>query len=324
MWAVSPYALWRRDTGVYARPKWDNIGYFLKKVGTRAQCEALISVLNRDWIDMCLDGAQVQSVYREIAVDKRNLPMRVLQARVDEDAISKRCFAKDGVWFVDFVVVEDASLLEYKYAIDSKNRVGRVLHTLIEGPPRVGWSDKPNYVLVSGIAGASPAESAAHKKYSECSNLLRAAAYLEKWKTDLSSPDLSKRRMAASALFNLDFGVAGAVRELTKALADDDWEVRYHAAAAMEQVGAAARNCVPELVRLLRDKNPHVRQAAARAVFTLGGADERIEAAKVLRQIGSQAYCSISVLRGGLKDGNASVRAAATAAIDAIERDQAK
>ena len=83
------------------------------------------------------------------------------------------------------------------------------------------------------------------------------------------------------------------------------------------------KNSVPELLKVLRDKNPHVRQAAARAVLT-GRAASRIEAARVLGQIGSEAYCSISVLKAGLKDENPDVHAAAHAAIDAIERDQAK
>jgi hypothetical protein len=317
---VTPYAIRRLDTGVYARPQWDNIGYFIKTVKTRAECESLISVLHRHWRRWALSGLQFQAVADSIRSDQRKLPLKVVTADIDMETLSKRCFVENGTWFVHFITFDDATLIENKYAIDSRNRVAHRSRVLVEGPPDVPFSEPKYDNAVSGLQGLGP-ESDAHKSYLLCKRFLWRAAFLKEWRKDLRSSDSTRRREAAQKMWCLLDEAAGAVPELTGELANEDWRTRYNAASALLSAGPAGRAALPELRKLLRDKNPEVREAAAQAVFALGAGDARIVAAQLLGQYQSQAGRSLMVLRDGLKDENPAVRAAATAAIEVIERE---
>lgn len=322
MFDVEPSALLRCDTEVCARPSCENLGYFLKPLETRAQFEAAIAVLNKLWLDRSLDAAQFRNAIREIKADKRKLPLEILQTEVDERTLSKRGFAKDRVWYAHFVFVDGASIIEHKYAIDARNRIAHKSRVLVKGPSEPPFSDPRNDFGISIVVGCPQPESAVHRTYRACSELLRRAAFLDQWKRELSDPSAARRIEAAQDISCLFDAAAGAEPELTKALADVDSRVRYFAAESLEQIGPSARIAVPALFTALHDRDTNVRSTAARAIFEWGARDARIEAAKMLAKIGS--YSSITVLKRGLTDQDADVRAAAAAAIEAIERESSR
>jgi len=117
MFDVEPSALFRRDTGVCARPRWDSLGYFLKPLQTRAQFEAAIAVLNKSWLDRCLDAAQLRKALSEIKADKRKLPLEILQTAVYERTLSKRGFARDGVWYRCWHKRSDLTIMRIAYQL---------------------------------------------------------------------------------------------------------------------------------------------------------------------------------------------------------------
>ena len=315
---VSPCAIFRRDTGIYSRPRWDNIGYFLKPIKTREQCEAAISVLHEYRARLRLGITELRIVVQKIRSERRDPPFKIFNAEVESDLVSKGWFRRDGVWLADMVLIEDASIIQYKYAIDPKNRIARRSKVIVQGPGRPRGAIFEQGVPILGLGNVPPQISTAYRKFSACQKFLWAAGCLNQWKTDLINPDVAKRRAAAMAISSLDSEVVDAVPELTGALADTDAEVRCRAATALTLVGAAAKDSLPALKKALQDKDKRVREIAAGIVLLLGPAEARIEAAQALGRLGCEASSSLPLLDVASKDKNPAVQAAAHAAIDAI------
>jgi hypothetical protein len=315
-----------RENGVYAEVAWDNIGFFLKGIENAEQFKVLLALLHDEW-SSCLNVGQLRQVLAAVDSQTEGFPLRVTRRDFDADLISKSCFVKDGVWCVDFVIIEGASVVEYKYAVDKHNRIARLRRLLVEGPPSHGPGHYPGPIRVHpGVLQASKtaepqkepevvAEGTAEPYidwYGYCSQVLRTAAFLPEWRTDLADRDATVRRKAASELrhvtevandskhFQFHF-LKDAIPDLAKALRDEDEEVRHYSASALGNIGALA---VGELRKALADPNTNARISAARAIATVGPA----------------AKDAIPDLRKALADPEPAVREAAEKAIKHIEQ----
>lgn len=145
---------------------WDNIGHFLTKIDNAQQCQAVIELLHQRWYEEVSVDA-FRRVVRAVESDVDGLPLKVLHEDIEEDLIAKGLFRKDGYWLVNFIAFELASAVEYKYAIDSKNRFARIRRVLIEGPP----------YAYPGSMGVGTAEGRERERVClQCVRFLRTAA----------------------------------------------------------------------------------------------------------------------------------------------------
>lgn len=122
------------EKGLYAYVSPSNIGYFLGKIETSAECAAVLSLFHDDPIENSLPGASVRRMIHAVETDGHGLPLKVMQEDINEELLSTGCFTIDGSWFVNFAVIEDTYLIEYKYSIDETNRIAVAKQVLIQGP----------------------------------------------------------------------------------------------------------------------------------------------------------------------------------------------
>lgn len=133
---VYPSDILAREKGRGAFVKWDNIGHFLAEIKSVEQCRAVLALLHDPWFsEGRLTADQLRRATRKVKTDTGGLPLKVLREDFDDDLITKGCFQKDGYWLVDFALIEGASIVEYKYAIDGNHRIARIRRVLVEGPP---------------------------------------------------------------------------------------------------------------------------------------------------------------------------------------------
>jgi HEAT repeat protein len=154
----------------------------------------------------------------------------------------------------------------------------------------------------------------------------------------LKSPDVLKRRQAASALGHRGSLAVAAVPALVAVLKDDPVPtVRSQAAAALGGIGILAKAAVPDLLNALKDGDALVRETAAEAL-----ADIRVDAPKVvpalvallsdkeidvrcaaaasLGDFGAAAQSAVEDLKKAHKDKHPFVSEAAGDALKAIDR----
>ena len=89
----------------------------------------------------------------------------------------------------------------------------------------------------------------------------------------LADSDVSKRRAAATALFELGSQAAGAVPALLRLL--DDPDVRFPALRALQAIGTEAYSAAPKVAALLSDPDDFVRHAATAALAHIAPTSEK-------------------------------------------------
>jgi hypothetical protein len=111
-----------------------DVGLFVEKVETERDFKSLLrrlyNVGTEDWLSPC----EFQAVLRRVEAAPVGLRLNVVSRQIEPDVITRGAFRRDGVWLAALVVRQAASLVEFKFAIDEKKRVGYHRRTLIEGP----------------------------------------------------------------------------------------------------------------------------------------------------------------------------------------------
>ena len=132
-----------KENGQYTRVTWQNVGYFLSEVTEERQFRAIIALLHEcfdpenatsvgpGWTPVSTEG--YQEVMRRIATDTNRLPFKISPKQPNDKLLSKGVFRENDRWHVNVLCLEDASLVEYKYVMTRKNRIGRMRRVVIEG-----------------------------------------------------------------------------------------------------------------------------------------------------------------------------------------------
>jgi hypothetical protein len=143
--------------------------------------EALLSLLHGEGMKSRVTAQQFQRVARAVEAAGKDVPMRVTSKEVDAKMVDRGCFVENGTWFADLLIVEGASVVEYKYAIDKRNRIARLRRVLVEGPEPIGqnWdpvisSDEAVELGTGKVVKVQPYDEAAYRR---CWDLLQAAAF---------------------------------------------------------------------------------------------------------------------------------------------------
>ncbi len=278
------------DGTVYASPvDWDNIGYFIKRIDNAGQCALVLSVIHQDWPltgraaafqwpvwqKERLTGASVRSIFHEIETKAKDLPLKIITRDFDENLMTGECYSKDGRWFTCFSLIDDESLIEYKYVIDQHNRIARRARVLVAGPTRQQLGPLPEdgghkrFAICNDWPFETPEKALARR----CACFLRAAAYLSTWRKDLGSPDATTRQRAFFAIRCLDEAALDAVPELLKVMnRPDNLPPSDSAGMVFCDIGAAA---IPALRKAMKDPDRQIRENAVEAYCFVGkGAPE--------------------------------------------------
>jgi hypothetical protein len=160
-----------RDKGVFDRPCWDSIGYFLAQIENARQFEAALSLLDPRWAERRLSVRQLARIISAVQLPENKGDFKVL-AQAAPESLAACVTLREGIWYSDFALIEGSMVNEYKYAIDRDKHVGRVFRRLVEGPRvddwRVGLGESTLYDWL-------PEET--KKQYERC---LRCGEVLEK------------------------------------------------------------------------------------------------------------------------------------------------
>jgi HEAT repeat protein len=352
-WFDMPSGLTACENGLYSSNLyWKNIGYFLKPIDNARQFAFVLSLMHQnwpcygpppapyawpDWQAERLTGKQVRSVFHEIKTKGKELPLTVLKSDFDDNLMSGECYSKDGLWLSDFALVEFDSVVEYKYAIDHRNRIARRARVLA-GPTRyaaAGASDpmleitaRERNVVVNGFPSPETPETIAARR---CHQFLVAAAHLQDWRKDLESADANIRRRAFFSLLRAGEWAGEAVPEVLKAMTRPDEELISRLGdSVLKEIGPAA---TAELQKALHDPDKDIREKAANALCYTGAAtigdmpalgkiilpaaDSRSRDADIYR-LGEIGPAAIPLLQKALAHDSPQVRARAADALAAI------
>lgn len=333
--------LFVRDNDNECQVQWDNIGFFVDRIENAGQCLNLIWTIHQcrepsraKWEGKHLSVAQLRKVLRDVETSGKDLPFRILKPDFDEESLAMKCFRKDGIWYVYFVVVFDDSIIEYKYAVDNRSRIMQMTRVLVEGPnqyrERLGEWDIDSlhfdYAPWPGFDGVPtepydnvekprlPLGFVPYRLNSECARFLSDSAFGLEWRKELNSEDRAVRKEAMANLGRLGNRAEDIVPVLQKALQDRGLFV--DAELALGAIGPASKGCVPDLRKALADASPEIRKAA---IMSLGGigapAAEAVpelcelindpqftpEVAKTLARIGPSAAKAVPKLREMLR-----------------------
>ncbi len=241
--------------------------------------------------------------------------------------MTAECVLKDGVWLSHFGFIEGASLVEYKYAINSQKGIARIRRVLVEGPEDPFYTAPGAKMLV--VRGPFPGEN--DQYFQPCRYFLLIAGHLAALKKELATGAASERLAAAWELSDLAYfnDLSGCLTdvapELQNALADQNDYVRFCASCALCEIDGA---------RLLRCQRANlvsadklVRQRTIAILRYFGGPrnaneafvairdrdlDVRCDAARTLEAI-QPDYVAAAIR--GLRDRDAEGRAAAAWAL---------
>ena len=115
-------------------PRESTVGYFVDKIETQRDFEALLfqlyNVRREDW----LTPDELRAVFAKIETAPDELRLGVWNKEFEPELLRQGVLQRDGVWLVNFVAQSGAELVDYKFAIDGRNRVGYRRRTLVRGP----------------------------------------------------------------------------------------------------------------------------------------------------------------------------------------------
>ena len=110
------------------------VGYFVDKIETERDFEALLfrlyNVRREDW----LTPDELRAVFTKVEAAPDELRLGVWNKEFEPELLRQGVVHRDGVWLVNFVAQSGASLVDFKFAIDGRNRVGYRRRTLVRGP----------------------------------------------------------------------------------------------------------------------------------------------------------------------------------------------
>ena len=258
---------WVRERDVYAKVSWSSIGYFLKPITSPEQFEAVLSVLHTEWPRERLTNQQRGDIFHEIESSGKSLPLKILKKDIDADTVSKGSFRKDGIWVSDLVLIEDASVVEYKYAMNRQNRLAMVRHVLVQGPP-YPWSRWVQQGLVP-LYHTPEKQQEGMDQYRRSRGVLLRVAWMNQWRKALRDPDKRVRRENVWKFRELREEAKDATPDLRMVLKDADGSVRSAAEEVLGEIGSVA---VPELRKAMHDVDKNVRESALSAMAHLGPA----------------------------------------------------
>jgi hypothetical protein len=113
--------------------EWD-AGYFVDKIETEPDFKAflfrLYNVPSGDWIS----PDELRRLLKVIEAAPRELRFKVVSKEFEGDLLTKGVFRHGDVWLAALVVQEGASIVEFKVAIDGKNRVAYHRRVIVQGP----------------------------------------------------------------------------------------------------------------------------------------------------------------------------------------------
>jgi HEAT repeat protein len=136
------------------------------------------------------------------------------------------------------------------------------------------------------------------------------------WAAELSSQDVTARRKAVYALWNLGAAATPAAPSLAKALGDDDDYVRTTAGKTIEKLDpAAVKPTMAEIAASLSDERESARRGVASLVWRLGPL-----AAEIVPQLTAALDSEDPVVRANAAASLGNAGAAARSALDALQK----
>lgn len=245
---------------------WDNIGYFLNPSLNAKQCEGVVSIFHRDW-NRRLTGPQLRQVLNAVETSGRRLGFKICFDRFDEQLMTGVPVQKDGVWLVNFAIIEGTrdAIVEYKYAINRKNQVAMLTRPILQSPFGEPFSSRSSFDQRLGNWRPSdsvsqgftvwlpriPSEEFVREAtafYSEPANFGKPLAWT------MFAPIAQGPRVSANP----------SVADVRKALTDENPNIRWTAIESVESLGAKTGELGLDLVNVaIYDQEPVIRDAAA-------------------------------------------------------------
>jgi hypothetical protein len=294
------------------------IGRFLGRIESPEDAANVIRTLGHPERKYWLSAEQLRGVLRAVSAAGAGYGFAAVEAKPEPDhaLIERGCFSSGGIWLADFVATEEVDwVVEYKYAIDGRNRVARVRKVILAGtPPAKPIPDglglappvhepRPGDLAAQATRRACIAANRAHQLLKRREAVISAAAFLPMWASSLRAPDPEVRRAAAEQIQFLDVLARDVTPNVPDPLGDDGSMARWAAAAARTGLGEKVIAVIPQLAAALGDNDDGVRVAAMHAIVAMGpaavpqlksveqsgGAVARAQAAAALREIARDA-----------------------------------
>jgi hypothetical protein len=120
--------------GVYDALNYGNVEYFLDKIQAVRDFEEVLSRVNNVRREDWLTPEELPLLYTMVGAAPAEFRFAVVGREIEPDLLKKGIFHRGGVWLAAFVVQEGASVVEFKVAIDGKNRVAYHRRVLVDGP----------------------------------------------------------------------------------------------------------------------------------------------------------------------------------------------
>jgi hypothetical protein len=268
------------DAKAAAGVDWQTVGYFLRRIESPRHLEKLLRVLRHPPRGEWLTAGEVGDAVRAVAKLGPEYGMRVVATDVDASLLQKGCFESGGIWFADFVAIGPADwLVEYKYAVDSRNRVARVRRVIVEGPPPPIANGLFMCPTLESIASADPGGRRSQIEYVRANQwayrrvaVLSASARLQRMVAGLADRDALVRSDAVRQLGTLGVLAKDATPGLPDPLGDTELVARWAAATARTGLGEKVKGVIPNLAAALHDSDGRVRPEASAALAAMGPA----------------------------------------------------
>jgi len=160
------YGVVAREGGRCTRVTWENVGRFAE-IRAPEQWNSILELFHSHLPKLMISASSFGALLKELRPGSQ-LPFKVLKADVDLTTVSSSC-SREGPYFRwHFIYVEAASVVEYKYVMDTDNRIGRLRRVLIAGPENpVGNGD-------AGPDTWSQDKKQRYEAYSKCREFLEA------------------------------------------------------------------------------------------------------------------------------------------------------
>lgn len=331
-----------RDSRVYGTSCFANIGFFLDKIADASQFEAVLAVVDPSWPERRINPIQFDRIVAEIEARGRQCPLQIYRRDIERDLIAKGTFCQNGIWMLNVLEINDACVVECKYAMNGSHHFAELRRTLI-APPRSG-PDPVNlpghrgilhlergnpFAVDIGVGGPVEARRDKIARWQHTA-FLNGVAHFPQLKAKLETGDEGERVNAAGSLGNIRETSARAVKTFKEALRSSNRGVRNAAILDIPLVGPAAKDAIPELVEAASDLNSPIYFVAVESLGTIGPAakpalrellaNESTEwqATKVLGDIGDGDPETVRALQARLRSSDASLRAMAAESLGSL------